>query len=146
MSRINVRIDLDENSTFKFLVRTEADDSGVVAAVVAEGDMGKLGLGFRSVKQIKQFREALAVAESVILQTAEDVGMVEEDDALDLLTPPKVGPDMYQRLDEHGGVVLSPDTRTLPRRHTEAASILHERRAKDRRGAHVEDEGETGGD
>ena len=143
MSKINVRIDLDENSTFEFVVRTEADDSGVVAAVIAEGEMGKLGMGFRSLKQIRKFREALAVAESAILQSAEEVGMVEEDDAMEILASPQPEPvETYARLDQDGSVELSVDTRTLPRRHSDAAHVLHERRAKDRRGAHA-DEGET---
>ncbi len=143
MSKTNLRIDLDEGSTFEFLVRTEADDSGVIAAVVAEGDMGKLGVGFRSLKQIRKFRAALDLAESVIHDENEEIGMAEEDEAMEILTPLEPEAEVYERLSPSGGVTLTEDTRTLPRRHADAAHLLHERRLKDRRGAHG-DEGETG--
>ncbi len=143
MSKTNLRIDLDEDSTFEFLIRNEADDSGVIAAVIAEGEMGKLGVGFRSLKQIKKFRAALAVAEDLIVTDNEEKGMAEEDEAMEILTPLEPEPvETYARLDRHGSVELSGDTRTLPRRHSDAAHLLHERRLKDRRGAHA-DEGET---
>ncbi len=142
MSKTNLRIDLDKDSTFEFLTRTEADDSGVIAVIIAEGEMGKLGLGLRSLKQIKRFRDALGVAESLINKAIEEKGMAEEDEAMEILIPLEPEPELYARLDHHGSVALSEDTRTLPRRHADAAHLLHERRLKDRRGAHAE-EGET---